>query len=344
MFAARVLLCVLLVFGASFALIPFDDVKFKIFDDQSDSFESNIIASLQTTKNFFAKHEVSKGFDIAWALATAIPLVGQFSNLLPSICAILAKESDWNEKFSRTIANETRREIALERITWMEATMKTMRHKMNILNDTNPESDRDRKMVASIAHTDLAIMINYFSHRDSLFKKFPLIGAPPLIELAVIVAAFHPITQLLIPYEAKNPNIVCDIRDVVADYMPRVVDARLDKLSIKNDSHLNMYRSAIVTVKTLPFDSNGYNKQGMLTCDKSCEQSNGLVCIKDELNVDEYNAFDPVCLTDYPALVRYRVEEMFPVVLLNRLCGDQPPKTPTGNFSRLINTSLFIKN
>lgn len=261
MFVFRLLLCASIVFGSCLADIPSDDIKFNIFDEQSNSFESFINESLQSTKNFFATKEIESASDAA---ITITPIIRQYANLVPVFQNLLSEE--WNESFSNMVARETRREIIIDRVVWMESTMKTIQDKMRLLNDTNPE--RTRKATASMFHTDFDIMINYFSHQNSMFKKYPLLGAAPLIELALVVSAFDPIAKKLIPEEAESPEITCKIRDTLHDYFPRAVDARLDKLSTTTKLDSIAFRSAVELAKVLPYSSNGYNDGNMLKCVK----------------------------------------------------------------------------
>lgn len=204
--------------------------------------------------------------------------------------------------------------------------MKTIQEKI-ILNETNPDRE-NRKTISSIFHTDFDAMINYFDHSDSLFKKYPLHGSPPLIKLALLIAVLQPQINTLSSLEAKTPQLICKIRDVLKDYRRRSVEARLHKLSITNELYEDIFVSFMGNLRTFSYSSNGYGKWKSLQCRKGCDAD---TCVKDEFCSDQYhenNDLGTDCISSYTALVRHRVEQVFSVELLDKLC-DEKPKTPT---------------
>lgn len=331
--------CAILSFAFVQAAIPNSDVKFKIFDDQSRDFESNVRDSLETTKNFFAQEEVANIVDTGSVIVGYVPYVGQLSGLMPVLRDTLAEESDWKETFTKAIAHETKREIAESNIRWMEATMKTIQDKIPLLGDDNPDRE-NRKTIASYMHSELDKMINFFGHTESLFRKYPLDGSPPLIQLALLVAIFSPIARTLIPLESKNPQISCKIRDQLLDYRPRTVNARLEKLSTKIS-----IRTVIDKTLAKTFNENGYNETspGEIRCERGgCSKpyfSPFASCLKDSFADDEYyveNYEVTTCIEDYSSLVRHRVEQMFPVQLLEDVCIEPKSREPTGQCIQLF--------
>lgn len=346
-FAIRILLFASILFGMSltdgnetpidsnFTPIPFDAVEFNIFGDTKHTFETSVNATLKTVRNFFKTRVAEAAFGMGHVFVTTLPIIKPFNRFVTAFRSILEDESEWKELFSKTVVNETKREIVKERIVWMKSTLKIMQEKMNVLNETNPDFD-NRKAVASIIHSSFDKMINYFAHRDALFKKYPLIGVVPLIELASLVTIFHPLSEILIPFQTKSPQIACKLNDILLDYRTRAVDARLDRLHTKNESDMIQFRSIITTVQTIPYNLNGYSEQKLLKCARGCDNSTNFICIRDEFGPAEFSAVHEDCLKEYAGLVRHRVEEMFPIELLHELCGDRKPNTPTGNLNFLF--------
>lgn len=222
----------------------------------------------------------------------------------------------------------------------MEATLKTIETKVKLLGDDNLDTE-NRKTIASIIHTDIDKMINLFDLQVSLFKKYPLMGAPPLIQLASLIAMFSPIAKTLIPIEAVNPDSSCKMRDILIDYRPRIVNARLRELHSKVSSF-----GSRLKVLALLYNPNGYNQTspGEIDCKKGCELDHAPneYCLEDKFSNNSFECTikggKSVCVEDYGKLIRHRVEKLFPVDLLDKLCSDRKPKIPTGNIeSRTLN-------
>lgn len=216
----KISLCLTMFYIYScWASVPYEDVKLNIFDKNPHDFETRVFESMQITKNLYANEEAEAVADGIASVVSVIPVIGSIGKVIPLIRSTLAEQSDWRDSFARTIADETKREIAESEIRWMDATMETINEKFILLSENNPDIS-NRKTVASIIHTDLNKMINFFALRTSLFKKYSLIGTPPLLELASLVALFSPVAQTLIPLESKNPQIACKMLDVLLDFRP----------------------------------------------------------------------------------------------------------------------------
>lgn len=242
--------------------------------------------------------------------------------------------SEWRGAFTKAIADETMRTIAESESRWMEASMQTIQEKFILLGENNPDLS-NRKTIASIIHTDLDTMINFFELKTCLFRKHPIIGTPPLILLASLVAIFSPIAKALIPLEAKYPQISCKMQVILEDYQKITVNARLQRLRTEKSIF-----SSLLRVLSLPYNPLGYNKTdpGAIECEKGCKANRTFpieLCLKDQFSDDEYdvkNNGTPTCVEDYAALLRHRVEKLFPIELMNNLCVDRFPSQLTGNF------------
>lgn len=235
----------------------------------------------------------------------------------------------------------------------MEATMQTLQSKIKLLGDENPD-DENRKTIASIIHTELNRMINLFALKSSLLRKYPLIGAPLLVQLAALVAVFSPIALSLNPFEGMNPQISCKMHDVLLDFRTRTVMARLHKLrSIVwfIETLRKRDKASLINVISLPYNRYGYNLTNppIVECDLDCDlygMDSTDACVRDEFDAGIYsgqNFGTQTCLEDYAAFLRHRVEKLFPIELLSSLCIDRKPQQSTGNCKKLV-LELFEKS
>lgn len=336
----QVFLCVAIGISPIWTLIPYDDIKVNIFDREPRNFELHVSTSTSKLIDFFARHDVLLAATAGVAVLELVPYIGQFTMLLPMMLDAIIDESDWRKAFSKATKDETMREVGESEIRWMFATMQTIQSKIKLLNDDNSD-DENRKIIASIIHTELNRIINVFALKSSLLRKYPLIGAPLLIQLASLVAIFSPIVMKLNPFEAMNPQISCKMHDVLHDYRTRTVMARLHKLrsvvwfvetSRKRD------KASLINVISLPYNRHGYNSTNppIVHCDKGCdlyELESSDACVMDAFEAGIYsgqNFGTHTCLEDYAALLRHRTEKLFPVELLSSLCVDRKPRMATG--------------
>lgn len=322
--------------GSICAEIPYDEVEASIFDSLPRDFERNVLNSSEITKDFFEREDVSLAIATGMVALEYLPYIGEFARLIPLMRDTLEDRSEWRGAFTKAIAHETMRTIAESEVRWIESEMQTIHEKFILLGQNNPDLT-NRKTIASIIHTDLDKMINFFELKTCLFRKHPLIGTPPLILLSSLVAMFSPIARTLIPLEAKNPQISCKMHDVLVDYRPIIVNARLQQLHADKSIF-----TPILEVMSWPFNPNGYNKThpAVINCEKGCKSSSTYsteLCLKDNFGQDEYNVQNNgtlTCVHDYAALIRHRVEKLFPIELMNNLCVDRYSKESTGEFMK----------
>lgn len=212
--------------------------------------------------------------------------------------------------------------------------MGTIQSKVNLLGDINP-SNESRRNIATNMHIELDRMVNLFDLKSSLFRKYPLIGAAPVIQLASLIAVFNPIAKVLIPLEAANPQLACKMHDVLVDYLPRTINARLHQLR----SNASIFRS-VVKAMSLPYSEHGYGVA--IRCDIGCRPDVSFsFCLKDEFSAVDLLGTDPICVIDYAALVRHHVEGMFPIDVLKNQCIDREPRTASGN---TFQCTLVVEN
>lgn len=331
MYRSSILICATIVFGVRSANIPIDHVKLKIFDIQNTSFELRLSHSLKSTKIFFANTNVANIIaqpEIS-SHNSVIPFVGQLTSLTSELQNLLAKDSNWMESFARTTANESRHDIALTDIHWMQAAMEYIQNENTHLSGIDYFTARKR--IASFIHSDFHRMITLFSHQYSIFNKYPLVGAPVLIEMALLIAVFTPIANKLIPLEVKHPQIACKTLDTLLEFRQRTVNARLEKLQSNN----TLFIDTLAAVRQMPYNSSGYNSNA-LECRKNSENQSFLLVngFRDDFSATDeyYSQFnkDPTCFNGYISYVRHQVEKMFPVQLLEKVCIKRKSNVPTG--------------
>lgn len=334
----------------SCAYVSNNDIKIHIFDDKVADFEAAIFESLQTTKNVWAKMEPA--IALGELLAMGHPVTAAIAGVVSVLQSMLAKESDWKGSFAKAIATESDRSKALEKVTDMKQLVRAIKQKFPVLSDKNPHKE-SRITYASDVHTIINFMLNVFDGNDSIFRQLPLIGAPLLLLLSQLVVLFEPFIKKLNPFEAKYPELSCKVRNILLDYRPRTVNARLEQMHL--ESHVVKYEHFLMLRPSFEFSQclnqvmgpANFNASISTTdhvfCNKGCSPSmrksirfvavndgelhSGL-CMKDDFGRDEYS-FYKLCIKGYATLLRRRVEELFYVDLLNKLCVDPPKKTGT---------------
>lgn len=336
------LLIFVITIGLNSASISYDDIPTRIFASEPRAFEYRVSAATQSVKVFFSRHDISIAVVSGVIAARFLPYIGKFTKLVPKMCEMVAEQSDWRTQFTKAIVEETMRGIGESEVRHIEATMQTIQSKIMLLSDQNTDAE-NRKTVASIIHTELNRIVNLFELKSSLFRKYPLVGAPPLIHLASLVAMFTPVAQALIPMEAMNPQIACKMHDLLLDYRIRTVMARLHKLHAQVSAFESMvnwtYRpSSLIAVMAMPYNKYGYNSTNppVINCGWGCDRDEMEVmetCVMDKFSKHAFygpSFGNDTCLKEYGALLRFRVEELFPVEELGSLCTEEKPKKPTG--------------
>lgn len=320
---------------SSWARIPYDAVQINIFDQRARDFETRVIDTLNSTKHFYANQTDSPFIDILpeYTLEKYSAYIKQIKKTAQSLRDTLAEQSEWRLLFTKAIAHEVQHGVAESERNRLKGTMQTVQSKIKLLDESNPDLD-NRRTIASILHTQLDKMINFFDQKTALLRKYPLMGAAPLIQLSLLVAVFSPFARMLIPFEAKNPQLSCKMHDVLLDYRPRVVHARLHQLN----SETSIFDS-IMNVMAMPFNQYGYNKTNpaVIHCERGCESngtfSNTRICLNDTFSSAKFliENNEKICILEYAAMIRHRVEELFPNELLNNECVDRAPANATGN-------------
>lgn len=317
--------------------ISYDEVQINIFDERPRDFESRVFDTLNST-NFFYSNQTDSPFigdESEYTLEKYMAYIEQIKKTAQSLRDTLAEESEWQALFTKAIEHEPQHEVAENERNRMKVTMQTIRSKIKLLDESNPDLE-NRRTCASIVHTDLDKMINFFDLKSSLFRKYPLMGTPPLIQLALLVAVFSPFARMLIPFEAKNPEISCKMHDILLDYRSRTVYARLHQLN----SEKSIFDS-IVKVMELPFNEYGYNvtDPAVIHCERGCESSGTFtstrICLNDTFSTAKFliENDEKTCILEYASMIRHRVEKLFPINLLKKECVNRASMNTTGKIN-----------
>lgn len=321
--AKQIFVCLTTLFALSFSEILFYDIPVNIFDGRPRDFERQVLESSKLLKSFVNRDDVSLAITAGSVALSLSPFyLAKFYKFIPLVRQILADKSDWRDAFTKAIADETMRNVVESEVRWMEATMETIQSKIKLLGDENPRPE-SRRTIALFMHNELDRMLNFFDIKSSLLRKYPLVGSVPLIQLATLVIVFSPIATALIPLEAVNPQISCKMYDLLVDFLPRTVNARLHQM----DSDVSIFRS-IVKAMSLPYSAHGYN--AAIRVLRGCPDDPYAICLKDKFSQSEYSATDANGIIDYAALVRHRIEDLFPIDVVKTLCIDRQPQIPTG--------------
>lgn len=364
----RALLCFVLIFELSSADLLFEDVEFDIFDNRKTDFEANVLNSLKITKNFFGSKEGKCVLAAGAKAVNLIPYVKTLSALLPKIGDLLAEQSDWKRAFIQALSEETNRAITLNQIVWIESELQTIHDLIPLLDEKKQPDLENRKSNAQYIQNQINTMMNYFDHRAGLFKKYPLITSPLLISLIEIIAIFTPIANSLIPIEAKHLQLTCKARDVLMAFRSRAIYERTKQLNLEYlynqyvmdalKQPFNEYGYNDTNPGTLHCDGGCEKPYPPTYCNGVCRQFRNernckraqcnhyemdqhSYCVVDGFGRNKFshdniiNIKKPLseqafpCVSEYVGLVRHRVEDMFPVSFLNKMC-DRRPRNQTG--------------
>lgn len=334
--------------------LPWDKVKFSIFGPQE--IESEKVEEDSTIVDDMAKESMG-------ALLGAIPVVGSVAQLFLSLLFKLADESEWKNKFKENILTEVDQKSAKDEISKLVALIEAIHQSLSNAGDVSPET------IAWDTRKDLDYMMNIFDAHKSIFKRYPLLGAPILIELANFISKFDRIIN--------DQEISCKMRNILYEYSKRTVIARLDKISLeyfplpqRGSVDNSKYDLPLIRSHTidLPFE-NFYNRAEDWSCDfeyavhkdtldiYKLMQSHfkemlrvGPVSLKVEpdhfkqyMLQDEFGRTysfplqltdhqDPsfYCISEYFGEVRHRVEKQFPIEDFDKFCTEKSQK-PSGN-------------
>lgn len=325
--------------------IPFDKVKFDVFDTNSTNFEMNVYNSLQSTQSFFADEDVKTAIDVGATVLSLLPFIGKMYEVVKTASGLLGDQSDWKNEFAQAIAGETMRSIAENQIFWMQAQIQTIQKNIPLLDKAKQPSEQNRISNAQYIHNTLDTMINYLDHKTGVFRKFPLLSAPLVISISCVVATFIPIAHTIIPIEMNQFKLAYKTRGVLKAFRARTFMARANKFNTIYEHY-----AVMMEVLAKPYHLRGYNEpdQNVLHCNIGCDMPasrHNAECLLDDFAIMKYNyglfvapRIRNRCIKEYTGLVRHRVEQMFPVDIFDQLSGptSHPGRAPTGKIQNLL--------
>lgn len=350
MFAFQILLCTVFIFGTSFAVISYDRVNFKLFDVHYSKFEANVIESIKKTKQFFGDSDVANIIQTGDLVENFTPYIKQLTDLMLTFENMMREiEPNLKDIFGEAHLIESDGIDFCKDVGLISDRIASHRSKIQQYN-TIGENEGQRGIIVNL-YSYLLELTNCF--RNGPFKNKPLIGSPLLIELALIVSVFHPIRLTVMPYGTFNNP--CQIQDVIIDYRSRTVDARLDQLNIELSNtipahHIILPYEQLANIRLKPYNANGYTNSIFLNCERGCmpiDSDSKAECIKDNFSSSQYfasNYEQSECLKDYASLIRQRVEQMFPIQILNNIenmCepyAERTSATLTGTSTKFCNS------
>lgn len=257
--------------------IPFENVKIEIFDSRPTNFEKNISNSLETIKNFWADETVETVIGTGSAIVHFLPFGEAITTIAEAVIDLLKDESDWKDGFVRELKKQQDVAIVMNQIDLIAAEFKTIKSKLPSLNASREPNLETRKTHSNIIHSDLDTILNYYD--KSIFRKYPLLTAPLLINLGHLITVFAPISNDIYPLTTELLPIACKAYDLMKLYRTLAVYHRLQKTSLK---YLR-YKEVMDAMAAI--DTQGIRKY-KLACSKGCQTYEGYCESKRGLNID----------------------------------------------------------
>lgn len=295
--------------------------------------ENIIRDALTTTKNLFGQPEVKAAIAVITKGGSKLPFVGELFSIVSTLSGFLAEETDWKNEFTKVIVDEMKKGHVNNDLENMNDVLHSIKNRLPLLNETViDENEIPIKTLPEIVGftTDifsrLEEMVFSFGKPHSPYKRYPLIGAPFLIELGLLVVAFEPIAITLLK-EASRYKLSCQTRDATFDYLAFVLDARFER------TNLDLWKTK--QIRKLPYNEAGYTEKDFLECgilpSGECSSYGEDACLIDQLSTKQYVkvTYSNPCEDSYGRHLRKLIENSFPLELLDELC-DRQMADPTG--------------
>lgn len=327
----------LVIFSILFSLIshnfgiPYNEFHINVVKSggKVGQFETQLRASMQTTKNFFARDDVKL---ITNGISAGLKsVIGPAAALLPMVQSALSKESDWKEPLLKTIASQEKRSLIdyqLDSIeldsTQISGSIKQLNVSLHQNHDEKSEVEK-MKDISNVAlvQDKLINIVTRFASGNSLFREYPELAIGPLLGLSVLIPLFAPIRDTIYQNKTDETIISCKLSETLAEYLPLVLHWRLKNIFSISDKPVPDDVIYALAYKPEPYLPGGgahnYRHQNTsdVRCDRNaCSNEVHIVCFKDKMQDDSlYSGLlgEPSynCLVDYLFLVRLRVQELF---------------------------------
>lgn len=260
----QMLLCAVLATHLNCADIPVDEVQLQVFDTKPRTFEKAILESLETTTNFWADESVQKVIGTGSAIVHFLPYGEAITTIVGAVTDLLQDESDWKPIFVKALEKEQHKGIIMNQIEWFTSKMNTMKQILPLLDKEKEPNNQTRITYAFSIHENLHTMLDYYNSRKGLFRKYPQITAPLLINLGLLVTVFTPLSNELIPSAAKQLPITCDALDVLWLYRSLTTHHRLQRTNLKYLKYPEMMNA--INLQLAPYPRK-------LSCDRGCKKT-----------------------------------------------------------------------
>lgn len=112
-------------------------------------------------------------------------------------------------------------------------------------------------IVAGSLYTTFRTYVTSFTNRESTKRQHPSIALPSLIEMSFVVSIFEPVLIELFGNDAQK--LSCVTRNAIYNFLPFVLEDRLNKL--KDVNQVNM-----IKVRNAPYNQSGYNTSEVMYC------------------------------------------------------------------------------
>lgn len=340
------ILCMVMALESAWANVPFKNIKFHMFSKRTTEYETTTAASLKLVGQFFAGDAVDALRPNRLNKTDIVRSIDHMSVLFKVNELLLKPNSEWLKDFYKTIDASYERSAIQTTFIIMDATRQSMQNKLLRLHEINQSNVEIRKINAKFIHRNLQTLLNYFDENDGIFNEYPLESAPLLINLALIIATFTPLANSLIPRDVKRAELACKAKHILIDYRTRAVILRAQKLN-----SISVYYKEVASVFGRLYNSLGYDDEnsGILHCDPGCIVTGYIEkigCLVDQFGTEKYHfsiagsqdsfTIGTRCISEYVGLMRYRMENMFPVALMDQVCIDSKPRKPNGKSFRFF--------
>lgn len=278
-----------LIFQCSWAEInqPLSDVKFEIFENDFPDMRETVLKVMdgRTTPG---KDLIVAAPDIAKTVYDTLPpTLHALGKIAKNCVTMFDKETKWKNAL-KVVAESITQSGVGNIMTLIKSNLKTVEDETDELkNLVNQSKNRKRKNEGSVSNeineqaniissakyirNSLSEILNLFTEVN--FKKYPLVTAPLLIEVALMLAIFVKKVSrdrgiISIPLD-RNNQLACQAFDLLAIYRERAVESRAEKLSLK---YLQWGLVADILAKR--YNPNGYqdDNSGILHCESGCGQ------------------------------------------------------------------------
>lgn len=256
----------------------------------------------------------------------------------------LAHQSSWKEELVKTLTEQVRREIAMQDLSNIDASMRSILDDVTLLNTTNDLSEASKTATIHAIHHAVNDIVNKFDHEHSIFKRIPLLAIPILTSLASLVPVTNGIEDIIVPEVARDSLTACKLQYALHRYKELAAFQRISKVTNigKDDTieyqaqRLRMF-NGLADVMRSTFDTTNE----FYACDRysghgaPAVRNVDHIYFKDEMSNDSAYQGSLECVRDLMIYLKYRVDKVFDdsLEVLSQSCSPEKRAqtlTPSG--------------